>query len=153
MISQRSEEGPDSRPLRGKSCDAAVQVQCSEARHQSVNPDQARLAVEIAAKIHQANLPGMDDQRAEICIINPYAGQVEELRNATRRLSDAEICKERVSIRTQTSATGGEWDVVMNAFVRDESKGVLSDKWRIDIVLTRAKLLGIDTLDAAFFLP
>ncbi|KAJ0122654.1 hypothetical protein J7T55_003169 [Diaporthe amygdali] len=48
-------------------------------------------------------------------------------------------------------AAGGEWDVVLNVFVRDETMGFLSDPWRINFMLTRAKLFELDILDATFF--
>lgn len=118
----------------------------------SVNLLQAGRAVDLAALVHQAGIPGKDDsRRPTICIITPYSAEVDEIRRAMRKLSDQEVCKELIEVRTQTAATGGEWDVVINVFVRDSTMGFLSDHFRLNVMWTRSRYLNIDVMDVDFF--
>lgn len=48
-------------------------------------------------------------------------------------------------------STGGEWDVVILTFVRDEKMGFLSEINRLNVMWTRAKYLSIDIMNEDFF--
>lgn len=118
----------------------------------SVNVVHARLAVEIAARIHQSHIPGSDKlTRPRICIITPYGAQVDETKNQLRTLSSKEICHGLVEVRTQTSSTGGEWDVVILCLVQDSNMGFLSETNRLNVMWTRARYLSIDIFDEYFY--
>lgn len=118
----------------------------------SVNPQQARIAVETAAKIHQSHIPGSDMiHRPTICIITPYSAQVDEIKTKLRTMSSKELCHDRIEVRTQTSSTGGEWDVTILCFVRDTGMGFLSESNRINVMLTRPKYLSVDIMDENFY--
>lgn len=118
----------------------------------SASTIQARLAVDYAALIHQSQIPGSDGiTRPRICIITPYSAQVDEVKTLLRRASPKELCHDLIEVRTQTSATGGEWDVVILSFVSDQNMGFLSETNRINVMLTRSKFLSIDIFDANFF--
>lgn len=118
----------------------------------SASAIQARLAVDYAALIHQSQIPGSDGiTRPRICIITPYSAQVDEVKTLLRRASPKELCHDLIEVRTQTSATGGEWDVVILSFVSDRNMGFLSETNRINVMLTRSKFLSIDIFDANFF--
>lgn len=118
----------------------------------SIDLIQAQRAANFAALVHQSGIPGKDDsRRPTICIITPYSAQVDEIRKFVRKLSPQEACRELIEVRTQTASTGGEWDVVINVFVRDESMGFLSDHFRLNVMWTRARYLVIDIMNLDFF--
>lgn len=104
----------------------------------SINQVQARLAVELAAKIHQSGIPGSTGGRPDICIITPYAAQVTEINSFLRLASSKELCKELISVRTQSNATGGEWDVTILVLVRDDTMGFLGDKHGLNIMFVHS---------------
>lgn len=116
-----------------------------------INHAQAIIAVEQAAKIHQAGIPGMDLRRPTICIITPYAAQASLIAQELSKLSPHEICRDRVFVRTQRAATGGEWDVTINVLVRDTTMGFLADPWRMNVMLTRPIYWSMDIIDIKLF--
>jgi hypothetical protein len=116
------------------------------------NKNQARLAVELAARAHQSHIPGPDEiHRPTICIIAPYTAQVDLIKTYLRKLSDKEICHALVEVRTQAGATGGEWDGTINTFVRDTNMGYLAETNRLNVMWTRPKLWSIDIFDVTFY--
>lgn len=87
----------------------------------SINQIQARLAVDMAAKIHQSGIPGTNSGRPEICIITPYAAQVTEIKSL-RRASPQKLCK-LISVRTQSNVVQkpADWDTPADAPQQSES--------------------------------
>lgn len=112
-----------------------------------INRPQAFLTVYYAAMIHQSGIPGSNGQRPTICIITPYAAQKAVIKQALDQVSDREICRELIEVRAQNAATGGEWDIVINTFVRESSMGFLGDTWRLNVMMTRAILWNLDIVD------
>lgn len=75
----------------------------------SVDIIQAQRAVDFATTIHQAEVPKeFSPHHPTICIITPYAAQVDEIKKRLHKLSNQEICRELIKVRTQTAATSGE---------------------------------------------
>lgn len=89
-------------------------------RLSSLNPFQAPRAARWVALAHQSGIPGVDGRRRPtVCIINPYQAQVPEIKEYHRELSAQEFHISYIEVRTQTAATGGEWDSVINVWIRD----------------------------------
>lgn len=118
----------------------------------SVSTVQAQLAVDSAAPVHQSHIPGSDGiSRPRICIITPYSAQVDEIKSRLRDALGKELCRDLIEVRSQSAATGGEWDVVIFCFVRDGKMGFLSKTNRINVLLTGPKFLSLNIFDAGFF--
>ena len=72
-----------------------------------------------------------------VCVLTFYNAQVKCIKNAMKGLAD-------VSVMTVDSFQGSEADIVLISFVRANPKnhvGFLQDFQRLNVALTRAKLL------------
>lgn len=108
--------------------------------------------MEIAARIHQSHIPGSDIvSQPTVCIITPYSAQVDEIKTCLQSMSSKELFHDLIEVRTQTAATGGEWDNTITFYTRINGKGILSEANRLNFMLTRAKYVAMDIFDETMY--
>lgn len=121
------------------------------------NTEQCRFALHVATRLHQSavklplssgddNPTGLRHELPSIFIMTPYSMAAHELRRMLRALSDAEICKAKVSVKTIDDAQGDEADFAITVYAIGEAGGFLWQKPRVVVALTRPRLGAVDII-------
>lgn len=110
------------------------------------NESQCNLALHIASKIHHAGITNDKGQLVSILITTPYAQATRNARRLLARMSDWEVCKELVDVRTIDNAQGSEYDVVITCYIR--AGGFLHEPERPVVAMTRSRYAAIDIMDS-----
>ncbi|KAF4460376.1 MFS monocarboxylate transporter [Fusarium albosuccineum] len=107
----------------------------------------------------QKNMTATSDEdkvrvrRASILIITPYAAQKRVYQLVLRLMSDAEIPKTLVEVRTVDESPSHEADIIIIDCVRTTTMGFISDINRMSVMMTRARIgtILIGTTSKMFF--
>lgn len=109
------------------------------------NPAQCTLALHLAAKLHQAGIVDEAGKLVSILISTPYSQATREALRMFNAMSDWEICKDRVSIRTIDGSQGSEYDMVIDCMIVEKG-GFLWKQQRFLVALTRSRYAQIDIM-------
>lgn len=120
-----------------------------------VNYGSAYFAVQLAVHIgREMKLPLMEDykrhekplemkqsiRKGRIQILVGYAAQVPKVQYFLRKVSDLEVDKSRITVRSIDDAPSHEAEIVIVDLVRTKSAGFLAEPARLKVAATRAKL-------------
>ncbi|EWZ37539.1 hypothetical protein FOZG_09528 [Fusarium oxysporum Fo47] len=107
------------------------------------NPANANFAVQLVVQLYRAT--GIVDardfsRRASVLILTPYKAQRRMYDLLLLELTEAEVPKTLVEVRTIDDSPSHEADIIILDWVRTVKKGFIADSHRMAVALSRARL-------------